>query len=170
MEPRLAIDGPGWSVSFQRRVGAANRGVLPFVRLDAPSDQVRVLVPLRDDEALWMAVIADPEIAVHGRAGREPLRVERWAPAKDGSIMHALDAVLRADRPLPLDAASIDLADVSAAINTDVLTLLLEGPTQAATWQISIVPVTPRLYEALSGCTAPAPTTERDEYRGWRLP
>jgi hypothetical protein len=140
------------------------------VRVDSLSDQIRVLVPLRACEAIWLAVMAEPEIAVHGRAGKEPLRVETWPLASDGSVMHALDAVLRFDRPLPLDVASIEIADDAKSIEDDVLTLVLESRLQATLQRIAIIPATPRLYEAVSGLTAPGPTTERDEYGGWLLP
>ena len=170
MEPRFAIDGPEWSLSFQRRVGAANRGALPYVQLESPSDRMRVLVPLRAGEALWIAFMADPAFAVEGWAGDDPLRVEQLSKANDGSVLQALDAVLRRDRLLPLDAASIECVEDRNQIGDDVLTIVVKNLLQGAVQRIAIVPATPELYEALSGLAAPAPTTEREGYRGWRLP
>jgi hypothetical protein len=131
---------------------------------------MRVLVPLRAGEALWIAVMADRAIVVDGRAGKDPLRVEKLSQAKDGSALHALDAVFRFDRPLPLDTASIACADDRNKIGDDVLTIVLQDPPQGTTQRIAIVPARPALYEAVSGLPAPAPTTEQDQYRGWRLP
>jgi hypothetical protein len=170
MQPRFAIDGPGWSVSFQRRIGAANRGALPFVQLGSPSDRIRVLVPLREGEALWIAVMAGPTVAVRGYAGQDALGLKTWPPAKDGSALRALDCVLRLGRSLPLDAASIDIADNSAAIEIDALMLSLEETPGGPIRRIVVVPATPGFYQAFTGLPAPDPTTERDEYRGWRLP
>jgi hypothetical protein len=170
MEPQFAIAGPGWNVSFQRRVGAANRGALPFVALDSPSDRARVLVPLRAGEALWIAVMADPAIVVDGHAGEDSLRVVELSQANDGSVLRALDAVLRLNRSLPLDSASIECADDRNKIGEDPLTIVLKNPLQGTVQWIAIVPATPGIYEALSGLPAPRPSTERDEYGGWRLP
>lgn len=170
MQPRFAIDGPGWSLSFQRRVGSANRGAVPYVALDSPAAATRVLVPIRSDEALWIAVMAGAAILVEGRAGDRPLRVETLAPAKDGSVLHRLDAVYDQDRWMPIDKASVPCADDRSGIGEDPLTIFLKNSPDAAAQRIAIVPAIPELYETLSGLPAPAPTTERDEYSGWRLP
>jgi len=69
-----------------------------------------------------------------------------------------------------LNAASIDIADNSGSIGIDALTLFLEKKSEGIIQRIAIVPASPALYQALSGLPAPEPTTERDEYRGWRLP
>jgi hypothetical protein len=170
MKPQFAIAGPGWDLSFQRRVGTANRGALPFVGLDSLSDRTRVLVPLRAGEALWIAVMADPAIVVDGHAGEDPLRVVRLSQANDGSVLQALDAVLRLDRWLPLNSATVEWADNRTKIVDDPLTVVLKNPLQGTVQWIAIVPATPGIYEALSDLPAPRPSTERDEYRGWRLP
>jgi hypothetical protein len=78
MEPRWNRNSRSpvldWEVSFQRRVGAANRGVLAFVALDSASDRKRVLVPLGAGEALWIAVMAGPAIVVSGHFAGERAR------------------------------------------------------------------------------------------------
>lgn len=169
MEPRLAIDGPGWSVSFQRRVAAANRGALPYVPLDSAADRIRLLVPLRSDEALWIAVMAEPSIAVEGRAGASPLRALNLSDTSDGRALIALDAIGRDDQWLPIDATSIAIADDIAATATDAITLTLSQPNHVAR-RIGIVAATSALYESRGGLPAPRPTTEQDQFRGWRLP
>jgi hypothetical protein len=170
MQPRFAIDGPGWSLSLQRRVGSANRGAIPHVALDSSAAGKRVLVPIRADEALWIAVMAGAAILVEGRAGDRPLRVETLAPAKDGSVLHMLDAVYDQDRWIPIDNASVSCADDRSGIGEDPVTVFLKKTLKATAQRIAIVPAIPELYETLSGLPAPAPTTERDEYSGWRLP
>jgi hypothetical protein len=170
MQPKFAIDGPGWNLSFQRRVGSANRGAIPYVALDSPATRKRVLVPIRAGEALWIAVMAAAAILVEGRGGDRPLRVESLAQAKDGSVLRMLDAVYDQDRWMPIDNASVSCADGRNAIGDDSLTIFLKDPLDATAQRIGIVPATPELYEALSGLPAPVPTTERDEYSGWRLP
>lgn len=170
MQPRFAVDGPGWSMSFQRRVGAANRGAIPYVPLDSPSDRMRILVPLRSGEALWVAVIAEPTILAEGRAGDRPLRIEKSPAGKDGNILLMLDAVLDLDRWLLIDPASIACASDRDAIGDDPLTVIVKDPLRGTAQEIAIVPATPALYTALSGLPAPGPTTEEDEYGGWRLP
>jgi hypothetical protein len=157
-------------MSFQRRVGADNRGAIPYVQLDSPSDRTRVLVPLRSGEALWIALIAEPTILVEGRAGDRPLRVEKLSAGNDGSVLHMLNAVLDSNQGIPIDAASIGLADDRDAIEEGPLTVILKNPLGATAQRIAIVPATPELYSALSGLPAPGPTTERDAFGGWRLP
>jgi hypothetical protein len=169
MQPQFAIDGPDWSVSFQRRVGAADRGALPYFALDSSPDRMRVLVPLRTGEALWIAVMAGPAVVIEGRAGDRPLRVEKFSLANDGRALQMFDAILDADRWIPIDAVSVSCADDPAATG-DPLTLSLERPLQSQRRWITIVPATPALYERLSGLPAPAPSTEQDEYQGWLLP
>ena len=170
MEPRFAIDGPDWQVSFQRRVGAANRGAIPYAPLDSSKDRMRIMVPLGADEALWIAVMAGPSTVVEGFAGIDPLRIEELSRKKDGRVLLALAAMTRRGRRLPLDAASIECVDNRDLIGGDTLTIVLRDQRPGAVHQIGIVAATPRLYEVLSNLPAPAPTTERDEYRGWRLP
>lgn len=170
MEPQFAIDAPDWNVSFQRRAGAANRGAIPYVPLSSSKDRKRVMVPLGAGEALWIAVMAGPATVVEGHAGDDPLRVEQLSERKDGGVLLALDKVTRHGRSLPLDAAAIECVDDRARIESDALTIVLKNPRSGTTQQIGIVAATPRLYEAVSSWPAPAPTTERDEYRGWRLP
>jgi hypothetical protein len=170
MQPKFAIDGPGWSLSFQRRVGSANRGAIPYLALDASAAENRVLVPIRAGEALWIAVMAGAAILVEGRAGDRPLRVKTLAPAKDGSVLHMLDAVCDQDRWMPIDNASVPCADDRNGIGDDPLTIVLKNSPDATAQRVAIVPAIAELYEALSGSPAPAPTTERDEYSGWRLP
>jgi hypothetical protein len=170
MEPQFAIDDPDWNVSFQRRVGAANRGAIPYVPLSSSKDRKRIMVPLGAGEALWIAVMVGPATLVEGHAGDDPLRVEQLSQRKDGVVLLALAKVTRHGRPLPLDAASIEYVDDRARIESDALTIVLKNSRSAMIQQIGIVVATPRLYEAVSGLPAPAPTTERDEYQGWRLP
>jgi hypothetical protein len=170
MEPQFAIDAPDWNVSFQRRVGAANRGAIPYVPLYSSKGLKRVMVPLGAGEALWIAVMAGPAILVEGHAGDDPLRVEQLSQSKDGGVLLALDMVTRHGRPFPLDAASIEYVDDRARIESDALTIVLKNSRSGMIQRIGIVAATPRLYEAVSSLPAPAPTTERDEYQGWRLP
>jgi hypothetical protein len=170
VQPRFSIDGPDWNMSFQRRVGSANRGAIPYVPLDSPSDEMRVLVPLRGGEALWIAVMAGSTILVEGRADDRLLRVEKLAVANGESILQMLDAILDSNQWIPIDTASIGSADDRDAIGDGPLTVTLKNPLAATAQRIAIVPATPALYRALSGLPAPDPTTERDEYGGWRLP
>jgi hypothetical protein len=170
VQPRFEIDGPGWNMSFQRRVGTANRGAIPYVPLDSPSDQMRVLVPLRGGEALWIAVMAESPILVEGRAGDRLLRVEKLSAGNGESVLQMLDAILESNRWIPIDTASIGSAKDRDAIGDGPLTVILKNPVSATAQRIAIVPATPALYRALSGLPAPGPTTERDEYGGWRLP
>jgi hypothetical protein len=169
MQPQYAIDGTGWSVSFQRRVGAANRGALPFAPLGEHDGGTRVAVPLREGEALWIAVITDAGLAVTGRAGDDPLHVEAVAPGKDGGGLRVLDAVLRQGRPLPLGRASLACAQRPDEINADTLAVEIADASQRVD-RIAIVLVTPELYTELTGLPPPPPSTDKDEYGGWRLP
>jgi hypothetical protein len=172
MQPKFAVDGAGWSVSFQRRVGAANRGAIPWVALDSPSGRMRVLIPLRAGEALWIAVLSAPAVVVEGHAGDRPLRVEQLPPTRDGNVLQMLDSVLVSNRWVPIDAASILCADDRNALGDDhdQLTIRLKNPPRTEDQWIAVVPATPSLYETLSGLSAPGPTSEEDGYRGWRLP
>lgn len=170
MSQMLAIDGLGWSMSFQRRVGTANRGVIPCVSLDSPSDRMRVLVPLRPGEALWIAVTAGPAILVSGTAGDRALRVETVSLGNDESVLVMLDAVFESNQWTPIDANSVRWADHREAIAGDPLAIVLTNPVAATTQRIAIVPATAALYQAISGFPAPGDTTQQDEYRGWRLP
>lgn len=157
-------------MSFQRRVGSANRGAIPYAVLDAPAGGKRVLIPIRAGEALWIAITAEAAILVEGRAGTRPLRLQTVAPVKDGSILQMLDAVCDQGRWMPIDKASVSCSEDSNGIGDDPLTIFLKNPVDALAQRVAIVPATPELYETLSGLPAPAPTTERDEYSGWRLP
>jgi hypothetical protein len=170
MQPRFAIDGAGWSVSFQRRVGAANRGAIPCVQLDSPADRMRVLVPLRAGEALWIAILAPPEILADGVAGDRPLRVVNLSPANDGGGLRMLDAVLCSHQWMPIDMTSIACIDDRDAIGDGALKLVLRDQPAATAHQIEIILATPELYGTLSGLPAPRATTEQDEFGGWRLP
>jgi hypothetical protein len=170
VQPKFEIDGPGWSMSFQRRVGTANRGAIPHVRLDQSSDRMRVLVPLRGDEALWIAVIAGSRILVEGRAGDRPVRIEKLSAGNDDSVLQMLNAVLESDTWIPIDTTSIAVADDREAIGDGPLTVILKDPLGATVQRIEIVPATPSLYSALSGLPAPGPTTAQEEYGKWRLP
>ena len=170
MQPRFAIDGAGWSVSFQRRVGAANRGAIPCVQFDSPADRTRVLVPLRAGEALWIAVLAPPVIVAAGIAGDRPLRVVNLSPANEASGLRMLDAVLCSHQWMPIDLTSIACIDDRDAIGDGALKLVLRDPPAATAHQIEIILATPALYSALSGLPAPRATTEQDGFGGWRLP
>jgi hypothetical protein len=128
------------------------------------------MVPLRVGEALWIAIMTETTIAVDGRAGKRPLRAKLVSGGADGEILQALDAVLSSDEWVPLDGESIQCAEHRDEIGVDPLTILLKNPLEGTAQEIEIVPAAPALYEALSGLAAPGPTTERDEYRGWRLP
>jgi hypothetical protein len=170
MQPRFAVSGARWSLSFQRRVGTANRGALPCVSLDSTPGRIRIMVPLRVGEALWIAIMTETKIAVDGRAGQRPLRAKLVSEGADGDILLAFDAVLSSEEWVPLDGQSIKCAEHRDEIGRDPLTILLKNPLEGTTQEIGIVPAAPALYETLSGSEAPGPTTERDEYRGWRLP
>ena len=112
----------------------------------------------------------DPAIVVDGHAGDDPLRVVRLSQANDGNVLHMLDAVLRFGQSLPLDPASVECADDRTKIGCNPLTIVLKNPLQGMFQRIAIVPAKPEIYEACSGLPAPRPSTEQDEYRGWRLP
>jgi hypothetical protein len=167
-QPKFSIDGPGWNMSFQRRVGTANRGAIPYVPFDSLSGRNRVLVPLRGGEALWIAVVTDLPIIVEGHAGDRPLRVEKL-PAGSHNNLQMLNAVLDKNQWMPIDTTSIAAADNPDAIG-DALTVTVSHPLSAAAQRIAIVPATPALYSALSRLPAPKATTEHDGYGGWRLP
>lgn len=154
MQSTHAIEGAGWSVSFQRRVGAANRGALPIATLESSPDRVRVAVPLRTGEALWVAVIAAPSAAISVRMGTATLDGATTSAGKD--TMHRFDA------------EALGVADARRDVAADSLTITLETPD--GTVRIGAIAVTPQLYEELSGEPAPRPTTEDDQYGGWRLP
>src|SRR3954447_2583872 len=169
MQPQFAIEGAGWSVSFQRRVGGADRGALPYFALDPSSHRMRIVVPLRPGEALWIAVMAGPAVSIEARAGDRPLRMQKFSPAEDGTGLQMFDAVFAADRWIPIDAASVSCADDPGATG-EPLTLTLKDRLQSENRWIAIIPATPALYERLSGLPAPDPSTEQDEYQGWLLP
>src|SRR4051812_29958009 len=126
MQPKFEFDGPGWSLSFQRRVGSANRGAIPYVALQSSSAGKRLLVPIRADEALWIAAMAEAAVLVEGRAGDRPLRAATLAPAKDGSVLHMLDAVRDQGRWVPIDKASVPYADDGSGMRDDPLTVFLK--------------------------------------------
>ena len=155
-------------MSFQRRVGTANRGSIPCVPLDSCSDRMRVLVPLRDGEALWVALLADAPITLEGRAGTRPLRVGTL-PAGQNQNLQMIDAVFESDRWMPIGTASVTVVDDHDA-KQEALSIAISDPRAATTERIAIVAVTPALYGVVSGLPAPEPTTERDQYAGWRLP
>jgi hypothetical protein len=157
-------------MSFQRRVGTANRGAIPFVPLDPPSDQIRVLVPLRAGEALWIAVLTGSPILVEGRASDRLLRVEKLSAGNGESVLQILDAIFDSNQWIPIDTTSIGSADDRDAIGDGPLTVTLKNPLATTAQRIAIFPATPALYSSLSGLPAPDPTTERDQYGGWRLP
>lgn len=167
-QPRFSIDGPGWSMSFQRRVGSANRGAIPFAPLDSRPKETRVLIPLRAGEALWIAILANSQIIVAGHAGEMPLRVETLPAHKDENLQ-MISAVLDQGRWLPIDTASVPVAGHRDAIGRGLM-VVVSNPIAAASQRIAIVPATPALYTELSQLPAPDATTERDGYGGWRLP
>jgi len=155
-------------MSFQRRVGSANRGAIPYVEFDTSFGWSRVLIPLRVGEALWVAVVTELQIIVEGHAGERPLGVEKL-PAGNQENLQMLGAVLDQGRWLPIDTNSVVVADDPDTIG-DGLTVVVSNSLTAATQRIAIAPVTPALYSELSGLPAPEITTERDGYGGWRLP
>lgn len=169
MDALYAIGGAGWTMSFQRRVGAANRGALPCVRLGESADRLRVLVPLHKAESLWIAVLAEASIAVSGRAGDDPLRVAEISGRRDARTLYGFDAVIRAGEELPLDAVTLDIVDDDAELKFDALTVTFQAGDIVAA-RIGIVVATPRLYASVSGLPPPPPSSAADQYGGWRLP
>lgn len=168
-QSRFAIDGSGWTMSFQRRVGSANRGAIPYAPLDSQPEETRVLIPLRDGEALWIAILADSQIIVEGLAGDRPLRVETL-PAHQRENLKMLNAVLDQNRWLPIDTRSVACATDHRDATGHQLTVVVSQPATFVTQTIAIVLATPVLYSEISRLPAPDATTERDQYGGWRLP
>jgi hypothetical protein len=168
-QPGFSIDGVGWKMSFQRRVGKANRGAIPYLAVETPPEALQVLVPLRGGEALWIAVLTDDlHIIVEGYAGDRPRRVEKL-PAGSHQNLHMINAVLDKNLWIPIDTNAITAADNRDTIG-DGLAVVISHPVDATAQRIAIFAATPELYSALGGLPAPEPTTERDEYGGWRLP
>jgi hypothetical protein len=168
MGPKFAVEGHGWSASFQRRIGTSNRGALPCFVLLSVSDCSRVLVPVRDGEALWVAILGASDIKLDGRAGSYQLRTNIVSQDIGQQTLCMLDAIRLTDASVPIDSASIPRAASRDELETDGLTIHLER--EGWTHELSVVLATPMLYESLSGFPLPQPTSEQDAYRGWRLP
>lgn len=155
-------------MSFQRRVGRANRGALPYFRLGGSPDEVRVLVPLRETESLWVGVMRQADIAVSGQAGHDLLRIENIS-GKHG-VLCILDGVIRSGESLPLAAATLEIVDDEARLNQDTMTILLAEAGNPLATHVGIIVAAPRIYAKLSGLPSPPPTSDADQYGGWRLP
>jgi hypothetical protein len=160
-----------WRASFQQRVGqgiGANRGALPCFGLDDAMG--RVLLPLAPGVALWIACTVARGLRVTGHAGPEALRVAPIAKFQDGSALIAVDAVLSASGPRPIDAVTFALADTERALQHDHLTVEIKSAAGEIAGRLGVVLGTPALYELVSGRPAPPATSEQDAYGGWRLP
>jgi hypothetical protein len=166
MRPETAVAGHGWNVSFQRRVGKDNLGALPCLLLSPASDRLRVLVPLRDGEALWVAVLAEPTITLEGYAGPYRLRASVVSQSIGHQSLLALDGILVGERWAPLDATSLPRASCRNEIDIDGLTIRLGSDSWSQ--ELAVVLATPALYESVSGF--PLPQATFDSYGGWRLP
>lgn len=168
MRPEFAVEGHGWNISFQRRVGKSNRGALPCLPLAPAPDRLRVLVPLAEGEAFWIAVLAEPGIVVQGHAGPHQLRVVVVSQGIGQRVLRAIDGMLLGACWAPLDASSIARAGHRDEVGIDGLTIRLESDGWSQ--QVAVVPATPALYESLSGFPMPHAASEEESYRGWRLP
>jgi hypothetical protein len=163
-----------WRASFQRRAldggRASNRGVLPMYPLPAGPDETRVLVPLPDGEALWVAFSISLGVSVRGAAADgSPIRVAPVAEAHAGRVLLCADAIETARGPSAIDS-SLSPAAHAGALKGDhlVFTIASLGPEPDA--KLGVVLATTALYEALSGRLAPSPAGPGDVYGGWRLP
>jgi hypothetical protein len=129
-----------------------------------------VLVPLPQDEALWIAVTIARGMRVSGHSGRRPLRVSVVAQSEDGSALIAVDAVWSVRGPRPLDAVTFTLADSAPALKRHHLTVDIKSDAGHSVGQLNVVLATPALYAQMSGLPPPPPTSEQNAYGGWRLP
>ena len=138
--------------------------------LPAGPDETRVLVPLPDGEALWVAFSISLEVSVRWRRSRRiaDLRCtgRRGACRARAALRRCHRDGARAQR---IDS-SLSPAAHAGALKGDhlVFTIASLGPEPDA--KLGVVLATTALYEALSGRLAPSPAGPGDVYGGWRLP
>ena len=171
---RFEIITADWRLSFQRRVGenvGSNRGALPLHRLSADGDPLRVLVPLPEREALWIAWMLNPGVTVSGAdASGTAVRIAPVKQSRERWSLFAADALEHADGLRGLDAGTLAPTSAREAIGQDHLRFSVRGGSGETFATVGIVVATPALYAELSGQPAPAPSAQSDAYTGWRLP
>jgi hypothetical protein len=172
---QFEIRGPDWQVSFQRRVFDANdtvrspnRGALPYFLKGAPPEERLIVVPLFDEEELWVAVTCGRLDAVSGKtADGDLLRVSEVCVVAPQAVLMSIDAVWRMGRAYAIDHNSVTIAHSARKLRT---TLVVTITAEHGTETLRIALASPRLYAQVSGRPAPQPSVPEHAYAGWRLP
>jgi hypothetical protein len=143
--------------------------VLPCYTLGRKGSHWRVLVPLRSDEALWIAFVIRPNLGVVGSTlDGFAVDVTTLSTSRDEAVL-AADALVTADGRRPIDASQIAFASTRAATKRDHLRFRLMSAA-GEVGDLAVVLAVPALYASVSGLPAPQPTSVDDAYGGWRLP
>jgi hypothetical protein len=172
--PLFEVAGAGWRASFQRRVGdgvSANRGALPCFTLSRRGSLTRVLVPLAQGEALWLAWIIQAGITVTGHTvSDQALHFVSVTESRDGWRLIAADAIESTKGLRPIDPSALTPAGSRAALNRNHLLFRVFDEAERTAGRLGIALGTPALYACISGFPPPGPTSPEDAYGGWRLP
>ena len=168
------IGTPAWQVSFQRRVReldkperSPNRGILPYFLIGSEFASGLVLVPLADEESLWISVTCHPSHVVRAETpDGDPINVSRLALSQD-VVLLSLEFLCRRGQPHPIDCTTVRIARTSHGPPSVSLTVTVA--VSGVETRLRVCLATPAVYSHLSGRPAPAPSTPSDAYGGWRL-
>ena len=163
----------GWVLSFQRQLSGrpwerpTNLGALPYWRMIRGPLGPWVVVPLRDAEALWIAITCGRADGVRGATvGGAVLAISRVIPLSHERRLIRMDAIGR--RREAIDRRSVRVVRARSEMLRPALCIAIRSRFRIS--RVIVTLANPRVFEARSGLRAPASASASDTFSFRRLP